>query len=106
VATKRKKPAVKKLKRKLLFVLPCGGHDVKVYAIKGLIKKYSAAGYFDSEGMHIEIDDSVTMDNFYDTLIHESIHACEHIFGFKLKHQSVRLTATGLQSMLKGFLQR
>jgi hypothetical protein len=96
----------KKLKRKLLFTLPCGGHDVPVSSAKGLIEHFSASGRFLPMEMVIEIDDGLTEDNFWDTLIHESVHVCEHVFGFNLREAQVRQLGIGLHSMLKGFIQR
>lgn len=93
-------------KRKFLFTLANGGHDVPVYEVKGLYRHHSLAGRFMIKEHCIEMSDELTPDEWMETLIHESIHACEWIQNFKLTERQVHTLGFGLHSMLKGFIQR
>lgn len=96
--------AKRQQKRKLILQLPLGGYEIPVYSVKGLTAKHNVAGRFLLKERQIEIDSALDEDEWWETLIHESVHACEEIYGFSLSEKTVERLGFGLWSMLRGFL--
>jgi hypothetical protein len=95
--------ARRKRQTKRLPDLKIGGHTVRVHLQRNLIKDEAAAGMYIASG-DIYLDASLPPEQLKETLLHECIHACEHIYGLRLPERTVRELGIGLHQMLGSYL--